>query len=66
MHQEALAEKAVVQEMDKLFAFAGKVKKITQGKRCVVCIGRMLMYFHRPGFGNIKQIRDAGGSDYFV
>ena len=49
MHQEALAEKAVVQEKDKLFAFAGKVKKITQGKRCVVCIGRMLMYFHPAG-----------------
>lgn len=49
LHQEALAEKAVVQEKDKLFAFAGKVKKITQGKRCVVCIGRMLMYFHPAG-----------------
>ena len=49
MHQEDLAEKAVVQEKDKLFAFADKVKKITQGKRCVVCIGRMLMYFHPAG-----------------
>lgn len=49
LHQEDLAEKAVVQEKDKLFAFADKVKKITQGKRCVVCIGRMLMYFHPAG-----------------
>ena len=32
LHQEDLAEKAVVQEKDKLFAFADKVKKITQGK----------------------------------
>ena len=49
LQQEDLAEKAVVQEKDKLFAFADKVKKITQGKRCVVCIGRMLMYFHPAG-----------------
>lgn len=55
LHKEVLAEKAIVREQAKLFAYAEKVKNITQGKRCVVCIGRMLMYFH-PG-GVLETLR---------
>lgn len=55
LHKEALAEEAVAQERAKLIAYADKVKNITQGKRCVVCIGRMLTYFH-PG-GVLETLR---------
>ncbi len=49
LHEETLAEKVVIEEETKLFAFAEKVKQVTRGKRCIVCIGRMLMYFHPSG-----------------
>lgn len=48
LQKEELASKIIEQEKASLNDFAAKVKRVTQGKHCVLCIGRMLLYFH-PG-----------------
>lgn len=58
LQQEALAEQIIANEKKRLEDFATQVKRVTKGKRCVVCIGRMLMYFH-PG-GVLETLQRLG------